>query len=69
MGTRFLTIREESYRDGKDKDYNESSGTGEERNHGFWQTDRKKGRKEGLCVQEYGCVYMCTHTFDNDSNT
>lgn len=64
MGTRFRTIREESYRDGKDED-SRIQWYWREKNAWFL-TDRKEGRKNSYV---YGSrdAYACTHTFDNDT--
>ena len=67
MGIRFLTIREESYRDRKDED-SRIQWYWREKNAWFL-TDRKEGRKEGKNSYVYGSrdAYVCTHTFDNDT--
>ena len=64
MGIRFLTIREESYRDRKDED-SRIQWYWREKNAWFL-TDRKEGRKEGRKERTVTCtgvgMRMCVHT-------
>lgn len=64
MGTRFLTIQEESYRDRKDED-SRIQWYWREKNAWFL-TVRKKGRKNSYVYRSVD-AYVCTNTFDNDT--